>query len=295
VQLINNLALVIDSGILDSLLMKRPALFLFILIASGLVIGLTLHLSDRSINLIDFHLKNPQGANRPLGMPIEGEPDHRFHQFSAWQRLAQPVADRIDEPMGSENGALTYNAQPFWAMNEQRGGHHTGDDLNGIGGMNTDLGDPVYASADGQVVYAGTPSPGWGRILILSHRLADGNTFQTMYAHLHSIDVALGALVGRGQKIGSVGSADGMYPAHLHYEIRTGNGVDVGAGYAAHPLTRVDPAQFRRSLAAAADDLRPSAAQLLQTDLVQRDAETLFNQLNNNANREKLLEILERK
>jgi len=244
-------------------LMKRPALFLFILIASGLLIGLTLHLSDLSIQRRDFHLKNPQGAHRPLGMPTEGEPDHRFHQFAPWQRLAQPVATRIDEPMGSEHGALTYNAQAFWAMNEQRGGNHTGDDLNGIGGMNTDLGDPVFAAADGMVVYAGIPSPGWGRVLILAHRLADGSSFQTMYAHLHEIDVELGMLVGRGQQIGSVGTADGLYPAHLHYEIRTGYGVDLGAGYAAYPLNRVDPARFRQSLAGAADDLRPAAALLL--------------------------------
>lgn len=275
--------------------MKRPALFLFILIAAGLVIGLTLHLSDRSINLTDFHVKNAQGANRPLGMPSEGEVDHRFHQFAPWQRLAQPTVHRLDLPMGSENGALTYNAQPFWAMNEQRGGHHTGDDLNGIGGMNTDLGDPVFAAADGIVVYAGSPSPGWGRILILSHRLADGSSFQTMYAHLHSMDVALGAMVGRGQKIGSVGTADGLYPAHLHYEIRTGHGVDLGAGYAAHPLNRVDPTQFRQGLSAAPDDLRPSVSQILLADLTQRDAESLFNQLNNSKNREALLRILEKK
>lgn len=275
--------------------MKRPALFLFILIAAGLVIGLTLHLSDRSINLTDFHLKNAQGANRPLGMPSAGEVDHRFHQFAPWQSLLQPVVHRLDLPMGTENGALTYNAQPFWAMNEQRGGHHTGDDLNGIGGMNTDFGDPVLAAADGIVVYAGTPSEGWGRVLILSHRLKDGCSFQTMYAHLHSIDVALGAMVGRGQNIGKVGTADGLYPAHLHYEIRTGYGVDVGAGYAAHPLNRVDPTKFRQGLLAAADDLRPSASLLLQSDLAQRDAESLFNQLNNKGNREKLLEILEKK
>jgi murein DD-endopeptidase MepM/ murein hydrolase activator NlpD len=275
--------------------MKRPAIFLFILIAAGLVIGLTLHLSNPSLNLTDFQLSSAQGANRPLAMPQDGEPDFRFHQFSAWQKLNQPIVDRIDEPMGSENGALVYNAQPFWAMNETRGGHHTGDDLNGIGGMNTDLGDPVFAAADGLVVYSGIPSPGWGRVLVLSHRLPDGKAFQTMYAHLQRIDVPLGSLIGRGQIIGAVGGAEGIYPAHLHYEIRTGDGVDIGAGYAAHPLNRVDPQGFRKPLAAAPDDLRPAVSAILQKDLAQRDAEALFNQLNNSQNREKLLEILEKK
>ena len=275
--------------------MKRPALFLFILILAGLVVGLTLHLSNRKIDLTDFHLLFPQGANRPLSMPENGAPDFRFHQFSVWQTLSTPVVDRLDAPMGSQNGALVYNAQPFWEMNEARGGHHTGDDLNGIGGMNTDLGDPIFAAAEGLVVYSGVPSPGWGSVLILAHRLADGRSFQTMYAHLHQVDVALGSLVGRGQKIASVGTAGGIYPAHLHYEIRTGHGVDVGAGYAAYPLNRVDPTQFRAPLLAAADDLRPAVSTLLLQDIARRDTEALFNQLNNPKNRDKLLELLQEK
>ena len=185
---------------------------------------------------------------------------------------------------------------PFdWEMNDARGGHHTGDDLNGIGGMNTDLGDPVFAAAEGLVVYSGVPSPGWGSVLILAHRLTDGRTFQTMYAHLHQIDVALGSMVGRGQKIASVGTAGGTYPAHLHYEIRTGHGVDLGAGYAAYPLNRVDPSAFRAPLRALADDLRPAVSTLVQHDLSRRDAEALFNQLNNATNREKLLDLLEQR
>lgn len=272
--------------------MKRPALFLFILITAGLVIGLTLHLSDRSINLTDFHLNNAQGANRPLGMPIEGEPDFRLHLLSPWQRLAAPTADRFNEPMGSETGALTYNAQPFWAMNETRGGHHLGDDINGIGGMNTDLGDPVYAAADGIVVYSGIPSEGWGPVLIVDHRMSTGAHLQTMYAHLLTIDVALGSTVARGQKIGKIGTVEGRYPAHLHYEFRSGDGVDIGSGYGEHKLNRLPP--FSTPIGSP-DDLRPSVHRILIEGLALRDTETLFNQLNQEGNREKLLEILQQK
>jgi murein DD-endopeptidase MepM/ murein hydrolase activator NlpD len=275
--------------------MKRPAIFILILIAAGMVVGLTLHLSNRSLDLTDFHLNSPQGANRPLALPPGQEPDFRFHQFSPWQSLAHPIAHRIDEPMGSEHGTLVYNAQPFWEMNHTRGGRHLGDDLNGIGGMDTDLGDPVFAAADGLVVYSGTPSEGWGPVLVLSHRLADGRYFQSMYAHLHRIDVAVGSLVGRGQQIGTVGSAAGLYPAHLHYEIRLGHGTDIGAGYGDHALNRVDATTFRKEHASAADDLRASALAIALTDLSQRPSEELFNQLNQQNNREALLDLLQKK
>ena len=75
-------------------------------------------------------------------------------------------------------------------------------------------------------------------------------------ARLHLLG---GALVARGGKIGTVGTANGYYPAHLHFEIRASDGVDVGAGYAANPLNHLDPAAVVNSLRnAATDDLTPS-------------------------------------
>jgi len=154
--------------------MKRKHPIAALVIVAALLATVAVFFFTRRFDMADFSLASAQQANKPLGMPEKGEPDFRFQQFSVWQRQSMPVIARIDAPMGSESGALTYNAQAFWSMNEARGGHHTGDDLNGIGGMNTDLGDPVFAVADGVVVYSGEPSPGWGKILILGHRLADG-------------------------------------------------------------------------------------------------------------------------
>ena len=207
-------------------------------------------------------------ADSPLVMPANGEPDHRFHFLSAWQTAEIPRALRFDPPLGSNHGGLVYNAQKFWEMNDKRGGHHTGDDLNGIGGMNTDLGDSVFCTADGRVVYAGEPSPGWGKLVVIAHTAADGRPLHSMYAHLHRIDVAPGALVPRGGKVGTVGTANGYYPAHLHFEMRTSDGVDIGAGYAMFPLNRLDPTATIAGLRnAGVDDLSPAPlARMLAAD-----------------------------
>lgn len=198
-------------------------------------------------------------ADAPLSMPEKGEVDQRFNFPSAFQTAQIPTAVRFDPPLGTQHLGLVYNAQKFWDMNVTRGGHHTGDDLNGIGGMNTDLGDPVFAVADGLVLYAGESSPGWGKLIVIAHKTSDGRTLHSMYAHLNKIEVSVGSLVAGGGEIGTVGTANGYYPAHLHFEIRASDSVDIGAGYASNPLNRLDPMGTVNSLRnAAADDLSPS-------------------------------------
>jgi hypothetical protein len=170
--------------------------------------------------------------------------DPAFIRLSALEIAQLPLATRFDQPMGSEHGALTYNAQRF------RLNRHLGDDLNGIGGLNSDLGDPVYAAGFGRVVYAGEPDPSWGKMIILAHRVADADTptktrvIQTVYAHLEQIDVRPDQLVQRGEEIGTVGSAEGRYLAHLHFEVREGPYVNPGVGYASSPLNRLSPETF---------------------------------------------------
>ncbi len=200
-----------------------------------------------------------QDADLALPMPAKAGVDERFTLLTAWQRAAVPVATRFDPPMGSEHGGLVYNAQKFWEMNLSRGGNHLGDDLNGIGGMNTDLGDPVFAAGDGLVVYTGEPSEGWGNIVVLAHRTPDGKAVQSMYAHLDRILVARGALVARGTKVGTVGTAHGNYPAHLHFEMRDSDEADLGAGYGDSKLNRLDPAAAVAGMRGAAlEALAPS-------------------------------------
>jgi len=61
--------------------------------------------------------------------------DPAFQIPSPFELASLPAATRFDFPLGSEHGALAYNAQRFTEN------YHLGDDLNGIGGENSDLGD----------------------------------------------------------------------------------------------------------------------------------------------------------
>ncbi|MEM9015558.1 MAG: M23 family metallopeptidase [Verrucomicrobiota bacterium] len=160
--------------------------------------------------------------------------DPAFAVASPSELVAAPTALFFDFPMGSQHGGLTYNAQPFL---ENR---HLGDDLNGIGGQNSDLGDPIFASSDGLVIYAGWPSDGWGNVVILLHEREGGRLLQTLYAHLDTVFVPVGKQVRRGDKLGTNGNANGRYLAHLHYEIRGYPTIDVGVGYADSELGRLD-------------------------------------------------------
>jgi lipoprotein NlpD len=76
-------------------------------------------------------------------------------------------------------------------------------------------GDPVLASADGRVVYAGAGLRGYGNLIILKHN----NTFLSAYAHNQTLLVKEDQTVRKGQKIAEMGSSDADR-VKLHVEIR---------------------------------------------------------------------------
>ncbi|HEX8078265.1 MAG TPA: M23 family metallopeptidase [Chthoniobacterales bacterium] len=162
-----------------------------------------------------------------------------------------PTASRFDFPIGSENGAFAYNAQPF---TENR---HLGDDLNGIGGENSDLGDPVFAVAQGVVIFAGEAGPGWGNVIIVLHAYAENGTrkfVQSYYGHVETILVEPKEKVARSQQIATIGTADGRYWAHLHFEMREFTTPFIGPGYREDTRGWLNPSAFIASHRGAPDD-----------------------------------------
>ena len=154
---------------------------------------------------------------------------------------ALPTATRFDFPLGTEHGAMAYNAQPFTQN------MHLGDDLNGIGGENSDLGDPVFAVADGQVLTARDGGPGWGNVIIIQHAYRENGVrkyVQSFYGHVQTILVAPSEDVRRGQQIATVGTGGGEYLAHLHFEMREFITPFIGAGYRRDTHGWLDPSGF---------------------------------------------------
>ncbi len=83
-------------------------------------------------------------------------------------------------------------------------------------------GTPIYAAADGKVIYCGWDK-GFGNTVIIDH----GYGLKTYYGHLSMAKVRKGARVKRRDIIGLVGSTGYSTGPHLHYEVReNGRAVD---------------------------------------------------------------------
>ncbi|PCI31750.1 MAG: hypothetical protein COB53_12885 [Elusimicrobia bacterium] len=83
-----------------------------------------------------------------------------------------------------------------------------------------DIGDGVYASANGEVIYASNTLRGYGNVVILRH---DQKT-TTLYAHNQKLLVKKGQRVRTGRKIATVGSTGRSTGPHVHFEIRGSKG-----------------------------------------------------------------------
>lgn len=156
------------------------------------------------------------------------------------------LADGFDYPVGKPNATGYYKARGLRLRSPQ----HFGEDWNGRGGGDTDLGDPVYSIADGIVTFAYDVRAGWGNVAIVRYAYRDPDTGQVkycdaLYGHLQRMSVRVGQLVKRGEQIGTIGNNRGMYAAHLHFEIR--HNIRIGMHRTSAPATMehwADPTLF---------------------------------------------------
>lgn len=140
--------------------------------------------------------------------------------------METPITDGFDFPCGRPDGQGYYVAAGLCdeAYHKKYGTWHPGEDWNGIGGGDSDLGDAVYAVAHGRVVEAGAFDE-WGNVALIEHCLPDGSRVWSQYAHLGKMHIKAGDTVQRGQQIGTIGhmldsAGQPEGSAHLHFELR---------------------------------------------------------------------------
>ena len=76
-------------------------------------------------------------------------------------------------------------------------------------------GEPVYAAADGKVVYSGTGLVGYGNLIIIKHN----DLYLSAYGYNSRLLLKEGDMAKAGQKIAEIGST-GTNRDELHFEIR---------------------------------------------------------------------------
>jgi LysM repeat protein len=115
----------------------------------------------------------------------------------------------VDGAVGT--GSFIWPSNNHWlsGYDYSPGTNHYGIDIAG------QLGDAIYASDNGVVVYAGWNNHGYGNVVVIDH----GGGWQTLYAHLSYVGVGCGQSVYQGNVIGSFGSTGNSSGPHLHFEM----------------------------------------------------------------------------
>ncbi len=99
--------------------------------------------------------------------------------------------------------------------------NHDGIDIGGS------TGDPVYAAADGIIIYSQFNTGGYGNMVMIDHGLnSEGVKIVTLYAHGSKLLKNVGDTVKQGDIIMEVGSTGNSTGPHVHFEVRE-NGTDV--------------------------------------------------------------------
>jgi murein DD-endopeptidase MepM/ murein hydrolase activator NlpD len=171
-------------------------------------------------------------ASAPASAPrnhVAGNP------FESYLSSDSPPADGFDFPFGTGDGGGSYRDRATgqshngWYVATRFAenyslGIHPGEDWNGSGGGNTDLGQDVFAVANGRVIFAANCGKLWGNVVVIKHVFYENHEKKmifSLYAHLQQINVKMGESVTRRQQIAAVGQdPDKLFAAHLHLELR---------------------------------------------------------------------------
>jgi murein DD-endopeptidase MepM/ murein hydrolase activator NlpD len=142
-------------------------------------------------------------------------PDGPLHEYIEYQQrlvLEWPALGTVTDGYGERWGRL-----------------HSGLDIGILRSLHVRAAAPGFVTATGEL----TGYEGYGTVVVVD--VGDGDS--TLYAHLAQVDVAVGAWIGAGDRVGVAGCTGSCTGTHLHFELRR-HGVPVdpmpflaGSGY----------------------------------------------------------------
>jgi len=168
---------------------------------------------------------------------MTGSATRRSHRafviLTALCAVAIPMLAFAQEPDAPLSDPETGTACPLGRVAQIRGSDSEARDgggfdasrghgaIHGAVDLNGSLGEPIFAVANGRVVVAARHA--WGKLgktVVIDH--LDGG--QTIYGHLHTVDVSVNSTVTAGQFIGTMGYSGNArklqtkkLPPHLHF------------------------------------------------------------------------------
>lgn len=192
--------------------------------------------SVQSIGVSDLSPPDKQARKDSFDLRPQSKKAGKGQMISQIDTKDKPVA-QLDTIIGKDDDSqrgkevkLTRDATPpgknaggfMWPVNGKKvvsgfgpkGGGKVNDGIN----IASSEGEPVFASADGEVLYVGNELQGYGNMVIIKHA---GNK-STTYAHLNGYSVDKYERVKQGDIIGYVGSTGNVKSPQLHFAIRDG-------------------------------------------------------------------------
>jgi len=118
--------------------------------------------------------------------------------------------ESYDGVLGTLNFTWPVSSRTLSGYDYAPSANHYGIDIGG------QIGDPVFTVDNGVVVYAGWNDWGYGNMVVVDH----GQGWQSLYAHMSTVDVVCGQEVYRGDVVGTVGETGMALGPHLHFELR---------------------------------------------------------------------------
>ncbi len=183
-----------------------------------------------------FYLSFPLGNKTPYDAEITSVFDHSVPdgRYTADNKVAA-FSGEVGDQLNEMEGCVTFGASILCSYEKADGSNFLIGKANYVGTLKTgsstlnydghpgydyrvETGTPVYAAADGIVVFTNTdPSDPSGVYVRLQH---DSAGYQTQYLHLSEVLVSENQSVTREQLIGESGNTGASEGPHLHFEVK---------------------------------------------------------------------------